>query len=189
MKFIYGKEGYLINQEVNKLIKEYNIEPIVYCDDDSLEDIILDISTVSMFCSQKLLHIKNHQSLFKDMEVERFINILDSLKDVKIIFSFEVDKIDKKNKLIKFLLQKAECKEFKAINSKNIINIIKKIIVLKKGTISNKAAISLANKLPPDLRIIVLEIEKLLYENTQITQEMIETSIGEYLNWWFFFNI
>lgn len=181
MKFIYGEEGFLINQEVNRVIREYGIEPIIYSDNEPLEDIMLDVSTASMFSDEKLLVIKNHSAFTKNDGVEQFTNDIQQNVETKIIFVYETDKIDKKNLLIKFLLENAEVQEFKSITTKDIIPTIKKIVESKGGEIDNNAAIQLANKIPEDLRIIVSEVEKLLLENQHITISMVNTSIGEYL--------
>lgn len=181
MEFIYGQEGFLINQEVNKLIKKYDIDPIIYSNGESLDNILLDVSTASMFSDEKLIVIKNHPAFEKEMDSKYFIDAIENNNDVKVIFSYETAKLDKKISLIKFLLSNAKCTEFKSIDSKNVIPTIKKIVEEKGGTIDNNALIQMANKLPEDLRIIMNEVEKLLFENHHITISMVNTSIGEYL--------
>lgn len=181
MEFIYGQEGFLINQEVNKLIKQYDIEPIIYSNGEPLDNILLDASTASMFSDKKLIVIKNHPAFEKEMDTSYFTEGIENNDDVKLIFSYEAEKLDKKISLIKFLLAKAKCTEFKSLDTKNVIPAIKRIVEEKGGSIDNNALIQLANKLPEDLRIIMNEVEKLLLESSHITMSMVNTSIGEYL--------
>ena len=181
MKFIYGQEGFLINQEVNRVIRKYGIEPIIYSNNEPLEDILLDASTASMFSNKKLLIIKNHSSFNKNDGVQEFIEGIRGNNETKMIFVYETEKLNNKSELTKFLLDVAETKEFKQLQTKDVVSTIKKIVETKGGKIDNNAIISLASKLPEDLRIIVSEIEKLLLENNHITLKMVKVSIGEYL--------
>lgn len=182
MKFLYGQEGFLINQEVKLLVRELKTEPIIYSDGEPLDDILLDVSTASMFSENKLLIIKDHPALStSNKETQNFIDGIRNNEDTKIIFTLESEKIDKKNLLIKYLLEFAEIKEFKTIEHKSIVSTIKQLVLEKGGTIDNFASIKLANKLPADLRIIVMEVEKLLLESVDITSKMVDTSIGEYI--------
>ncbi|NQZ66008.1 MAG: DNA polymerase III subunit delta [Mycoplasmatales bacterium] len=182
MKFIYGQEWFLIDQEVKRLIREFDKEVITYSDGEPLDDILLDASTASMFSEGKILIIKNHPALIKkDKDTENFIESVKNNHDTLIIFTFETEKLDRQNQLVKYLLKYGEPKEFKSLEEKNVIYTIKQIVKDKGGTIDNLAAIKLSNKLPSDLRLIVNEIEKLLFENNNITAKMIDTSIGEYV--------
>jgi DNA polymerase-3 subunit delta len=180
MKFIYGKESFLIKKEVEKFINKYNIEPIYYSDDESIDDIILDFSTISLFKKPKLFVIQNHQMFKNNDGVDKFLNHLNQNKENKIIFTYDTDKIFRTNKLTNYLLKNAKCKEVQSITFKQLIPTINNIVRSKGGSIENLATINLSTKLPLDLRIIILEIEKLLLQNKIITNEMVEKSIENY---------
>ncbi len=181
MKFIYGTEEYLIKKEIKKFINKFNLKPIYYSDDDDVEDIILDFSTVSLFQSNKLFVIQNHVMFLKNDQVEKFLKVLSKNQDNKIIFAFHSEKLFKTNKLTNFLLKNAECIKIEKLTLKEIIPTINSIVKSKGGTIENEAVIKLSTKLPLDLRIIILEIEKLLLENKNITISMVERSIDNYI--------
>ncbi len=182
MRFLYGKEWFLIDQEVKKLVGELKKEVILYSDGEPLDDILLDASTASMFSEGKILVVKNHPALTKkDKSTENFIEAVKNNKDVVIIFTLETDKLDRQNTLVKYLLTFGNAKEFKLLDKSNIVYTIKQLVKEKGGQIDNLAAIKLSNKLPNDLRIIVTEVEKLLLEDEYITSKMIDTSIGEYI--------
>ena len=181
MKFLYGKEGYLINQRLRVLINEYGGEPIIYSDNEPLNDILLDASTASMFEEKKMLIIKNHNSFKNNDGVQEFIDQIKNNTDTLFIFVYEAEKLERKNQLVDFLLTNADAEEFKGVNSKNITKIIKEMIADKEATIDNNALVMLSNMLPEDLRIIVSEVEKLIMQKKHIDIEMVKTSITEYI--------
>lgn len=180
MKFIWGDEGFLVEQEINKEIRKLGVEPIIYTDDDSIENIVLDMATDSMFEEKKLIIIKNHSSFVKNDDVEELIDMISKTKN-EILFWLEVESLDKNSKLVKFLKKKAEVVNFTKVKETDVIGIIKKIVESKGGTIDNQASITLSLKIPGDLRIVVAEIDKLLAQSKHINAEMIKTSVGSYL--------
>ena len=181
MKFLYGEEGFLIDQELNRLLKQSERDVILYSSNESIEDILIDASTNSMFSdNKKLLVIKNHDMFNDDSFIDEFIDNISANDSTDFIFILETGKINKSKKLIKFLLSKADVSEFKSITSKDTMQTIRDIIETRGATIENKALISLSTKLPTDLRIIFNEVEKLLHESKNITYEMVETSIDKY---------
>ena len=181
MKFIYGKEDFLIKKEIKKFVDSFNLKPIYYSNDEDIENIILDFSTVSLFQANKLFVIQNHIMFQKNEGIKKFLKVLENNKDNKIIFAFHCESLSKTNKLSNFLLKNAECKEVKELTFKEMIPAINDIVKSKGGTIENEAAIKLSTKLPLDLRIIILEVEKLLLENKNITINMVERSIDNYV--------
>ena len=182
MKFIWGEEGYLINKEVDKAKKQYyNLTPIVFSDNESIENIIEEIATPSLFGEDKLLIIKNHEALIKDGEYKELIEELSRAKNIHIVFSLEASKLSSKNKLVNFLLKEAKVQKVESLDPKNVLYTIKELVHEKKGQIDNQALMLLSSKIPTDLRIIVNEVEKLLLEDDHITYDMVDRSIGEYV--------
>lgn len=184
MKFLYGDEDYLVNLEAKKIENRFKDGVVTHYDEaDDLEIIIMDISTISMFSENKLIFIKNSKAL-SDVKLGQKLleDIQGTMDHVEIVFLQESSKLDKKNPLISFLLSNAEVSRYDKIDSKNIISTIKDIVNQRGGTITNSAAIKLAAKLPENLRLIVNEIKKLINESPDITDKMIEVSIGEYVN-------
>lgn len=181
MKLFFGEESYLINQEISRVSRTLDILPTVFTEEDSLESIILDLTTVSMFFDKKLVVIKNHSCLTNANEAKTLAEEIKDLDEsIQIIFALEEAKLPK-NALIELIQSKGEAKEFKKLNENNVVSTIKEIVTSKGGSITNGAAIRLANKVPADLRIIVNEVEKLLMQTSSITDEVIEVSIGEYV--------
>ena len=59
----YESIDYLINEEINKIIAKYKIDDISISrynmEKDSIDDILEDASTVSLFSNQKLVIVTN----------------------------------------------------------------------------------------------------------------------------------
>lgn len=181
MKIFYGEESYLINQEVVKFGKTIGVKPTVFSEEEPLANIILDITTVSMFFDKKIVVIKNHEVITDREKGKNFLNEVGELDEsVHVIFVLEQNKLPKST-IVEYIAQKGETKEFKRLSDNNIVPTIKDIVQAKGGTITNGAAIRLASKVPNDLRTIVNEVEKLVNQNSEINEEMIETSIGDYV--------
>lgn len=184
MKFLYGEEDYLINLEAKKIENRFQDGIVTHYDtNDDFETILMDISTISMFAENKLIFIKNSKALENTKLAQELLDeVQHAMKHIDIVFLKEGTKIDKKNPLVSFLLSNADVSKFDKIDSKNIISTIKEIVAQRGGTITNSAAIKLAAKLPDNLRLIVTEIKKLINESPNITDKMIEVSIGDYVN-------
>ena len=183
MKFIYGEEQYLINKKIKEYIKVSNVEALVFDAEASFDDIEIDLTTIGLFSDEKLVVIKNHPMFSKKDLGTNMVEILKSLgSETELIFVFETKKrLEKTNPLIAYLLKEAECSQHSALKESEVISIIKDIVSSKNGKISNGAAIKLSIKLPNNLYIIIREVEKLLLENKEITNDMVDESIGDYV--------
>ncbi|RTZ68864.1 MAG: DNA polymerase III subunit delta [Tenericutes bacterium] len=180
MKYFYGQETYLINREIKRISKSGEYEVVIYDETSKLDDIIMEITTYSLFNDDKLIILKNISAFSNKDEAMEIINTISkSLEGVTIIFVTYDDKIPK-GKLGDYLKKNSETREFKSLSKNDVPSTIIEIVESKGGSITNGAAISLANKIPHDLRIIISEIEKLLHESNEITQEMIDHSISDY---------
>lgn len=180
MKIFYGEEEFLIEQEIKKIVSENMVEPSFFSEDDNLDFILLDISTVSLFFDKKTIIIKNHPFIKDEKLAEKFLtDYLPNEENIDLIIVWNNATLPA-NKLTAFCKQTNKIKKFDKVDKKNIITTIQEIVALKKGTISNSAAIKLTNKLPDDLRLIVAEIDKLLLINLKITDELVEESIDSY---------
>ena len=182
MKFIYGEEQYLIQRELKTYSKTQEVEPLVFDEEDKTENIISEISTISMFQSKKYIVLKNIVALSKNPEAKELVRALKTIDDtISIVVISESSKLTKTNDLIKFLLSNATVTQIKKISDNKVVDTIRDIVKSKGGEISNGTILLLSRKLPNNLRIIITEIDKLLLESNVITSEMVEISIGKYL--------
>lgn len=183
MKFIFGEESYLIAKELNKIKKNIGLDPIIYNDLSSIEDIISEINTISLFSEKKLIFLKNIIAFKKDSEAKILIKELKNLDEENniLVFVFEGN-IIQKNIFYQYLQKNAKTIICNKISDRDLPKTIREIVQSQGGNISASASISLANKVPNDLRLIMKEISKLLLETNNITKENIETSVGDYQN-------
>ncbi|MCR8613227.1 MAG: DNA polymerase III subunit delta [Mycoplasma sp.] len=182
MFLIYGNEPFLINNTLNKMLrKKSDIEPVYFDETSILEEIIIEITTVSMFSDEKLIVVKN-EDFFNDSKhnVKKLLKVLENISDdITIIFVYNgVPKVA--STLRKFLFKNAEIKKFDSPKLFELTGIIKDIVRNNNGTITNDGIKKIIDHLPNNLSIIVQEIKKLLIENRAISEEQIENSISRY---------
>lgn len=174
---LYGTEEFLIKQEIIKLKEKYNIDEIstvIYdLENTSIEAIIDDASTVSLFSDRKMiicdnayiftgttnkkLPEQNNKALEEYLENEN--------PDTILIFTIIKDKLDERKKLVKSLKQKKQIKEFNKLN--NIDEFIKK--EFNSYQIGKKEISILLDRVGDNLNILHQEIEKIkLYKDKDL---------------------
>lgn len=179
MKLIYGKEDYLINQELKNSTNNTSKTIITFDEGDDFFQILDELKTISMF-GDKLIIIKNH-ALFSDSKLgNKFLEAFHQNNDVELIFVINEAKLSQTNPLIKYCLAHADLKECKEIEQKHLIDFIKNYVKQKNGSIGQQSLIQLGTKLPLNLSIVANEIDKLLLESEMITEKMVERSISQY---------
>ena len=176
----FSKEQYLINKEINKIIKANNIEEInvnTYdLNQDNIKSIIDDSETFSMFDDKKII-IVNNAYIFtsKKNDIEQNNEILEKyLSNVNpstiLIFNFIDSKLDERKKIVK------ELKKYGVIKDLDTSNDIKDIIkdMFKPYEVTNELINLLVNRVGNNLIMLETEIEKIkIYKdkNLKITEE------------------
>ncbi len=181
MYFIYGTEDFLIEQEKNRIINKFKIDPIVFDEDYSIENVIQELITVDIFSSEKLLVIKDGDA-FKNKNISsKLLEIVKkTMNEIKIIFILTQDNPKSTNPLISFLMINANTLHKKQLSDKDVMGFIKEVFESKGIKISSKAIIELNNKLPNNLLLINNEIEKLSLLEKDIEFEDVEENISDY---------
>lgn len=181
MKFIYGPETYRLNELAKKYIAHFTSDIIEFDSSKSLDAILEEIFTMPMFTDEKLIIIKNHSCFTDKKSGAELVNVLkQKYLGVEFLFIFETTTLDNKQPLVHYLLNHATIEEVKKLNDKTMVNTIKELVIDKGGTITNVAAIKLSIKLPPNLWIIVNEIDKLLLNNPHIDETIVEKATSDY---------
>lgn len=116
--FLFGDEPYLLNQCVNRfkyaVLDEstmdfnYSVFHAGHADINTVKD---TVETLPVFTAHRLILLKNAHEL-KDSELIQLEPILENPVDSSVFVIF-AEKIDKRKKAIKILLDKAHCVEFK----------------------------------------------------------------------------
>lgn len=187
---LYGTINYLINKEVNKIIKENNIDEINITKYDLtntyLTDIINDASSMSLFDDKKII-IVNNSYIFtgttkKALEQDTTIleNYLNNINDNTIlIFIINNDKLDERKKITKLTKKIGIVKEFNNIDN---ISLVKELF--KDYSISTDNIKYLLERVGDDTTLLATEIDKIkIYKDTDknITKDDITNLISKSL--------
>ena len=187
---LYGKERFLIDKEIKNIINKNNIEEIDISKYDleinSLNEILDDANTVSLFSNNKLIIVENayifSRTQNKKVEnLEILENYLKNSNNTIIIFINDNEKIDSIKKIVKLIKEKGIIKEFNPL--KNINSTVKSMFDDYK--ISDSNINLLINKVGNSLEIIYQEVEKLkIYkiDDKIITDKDIEDLVVENIN-------
>ena len=125
---LYGTEKFLIDKEVKNIINKNNIEEIDISKYDlelnSLNEILDDANTVSLFSNNKLIIVENAYIFSRTQnkkidKVEILENYLKNSSDTIIIFINNNEKLDSVKKIVKLIKEKGVIKEFNPIKNIN----------------------------------------------------------------------
>lgn len=154
----YGDEGILIKKEINKIITDNNIDVNSISNYDlsvdTINDIIDDALTVSLFDSKKLIIVDNSvifSAKFDSTVLEEYIK---NMGDTIIIFVCE--KIDDRKKIVKLIKSVGVVKNF---NDTNINSVIKSLFGEYK--LDYGCSDLLVSIVSHDIGILESEIEKI----------------------------
>lgn len=173
---LYGTEQFLIDKEIKQITSDNNIDDInttVYdLNNDSLQTIIDDAQTISMFASKKQIIIYNSyiftskkNTIEQNIEhLEQYLNNMNP--DTILIFVLFEDKLDERKKILKLFKQKGTIKSF--ISNSDINSIVKKMFQNYEISYSNINL--LVDRVGKNLSILEQEINKIMiYKDTDLT--------------------
>ena len=116
--FLFGDEPYLLNQCVDRfkyaVLDENSFDfnySLFYASDADITTVTDTVETLPVFTSHRLIILKNAHEL-KDSELIQLEPILENPVESSVFVIF-AEKVDKRKKAIKILLEKAVCVEFK----------------------------------------------------------------------------
>lgn len=161
----YGDSQYLIDQEINKVIKDNEIDEIniskYELDSTNFKDIIEDAVTVSMFSDKKMIIVSDAYFFTTDKRVgdvslfEEYFKNTNS--DVIIIFKVNNIKLDERKKVTKLIRKIGNVIEYK--NGSDINNIVKQMF--SGYQISNNTINLLIDRVGNDMYALENEINKI----------------------------
>lgn len=116
--FLYGDEPYLLNQCVGRfkhaVLDESTVDfnyTLFYAGEADITQVRDTVETLPVFAAQRLVILKNVQDL-KDAALQELEPVIANPVDSTVFVLF-ADKIDKRKKVIKTILDRATCVEFK----------------------------------------------------------------------------
>ena len=182
MYLFYGLEQYLIDKEIKKIILDNKIDDIniVHYDleNTKIEDIIEDLSSVSLFGEKKLIIVDNayiFTGTTNKKLLEQNTDILEKfLKnnncDNIFIFNILKEKLDERKKIVKVIKEKGIVKDFNTFS-----NINKYVLdMFGEYKINNENINFLVNRVGNNLEVLSQEINKIkIYKDNDfnITKE------------------
>ncbi len=187
---LYGKENYLIENEIKNIINKLDIEEINISkydlEENTIKEILEDANTISLFSNNKLIIVDNAFIFSRIQKKIDDLNLLEEYLKTKnentnIIFINKNENIDSVKKIVKLIKEKGVVKEFNPL--KNINSTVEKMFDNYK--IDYATINALINKVGNDLELIYSEVEKLkLYKFTEkeITIKDIEDVVSENIN-------
>lgn len=186
---IYGLENYLIKKNINKIIDELKVtsDEIINLDMnyDTINDLIMEASTINMFSTKKLIICDNSTFLSsssdKNDNVDELIKYIENaFKDTYILFILREEKIDSRKKICKILSKEAKVYVCEKIESYKLNNYVMDYIRNNGYTISSKNIDFLLSKTHYELSNVINEVDKLFIykdKDKKITEEDIEKVI------------
>ena len=169
---LYGTEKYLIDLEINKIIKQHKIDEINIIkydlDIDFFKEVIDDCQTISLFSNKKLIIVDNPFTELSKEDENLLGNYINS-PNLDTILILRCSKLDERKKIIKLLMKKVTVKEF---NNTNLIEKVKNMF--DDFDIKNDTINLLIERVGSDLNLLHNEIEKIkIYKDTDknITKE------------------
>ena len=174
---LYGKNDYLINEQIKKIIETEKIDDINVINyefsSNIMHKVIEECNTISLFSEKKAI-IVNNTTLFNrvkndDIDIDEITNYFNNGSENILIFINNQETIDNSKKITKLLKDKGIIKEF---NDSDIKNIVKNMIEPYKTSYDN--IMLLINRVGKDLNLLSNEIEKIkIYkdDNLDITKE------------------
>ena len=184
---IYGVDKYLIDKEIDKIIKKNKIDNnsiIRYSlNEDSIDNILEDANTFNLFSDTKLI-IVNDANIFtssNDILTDKIINYLNNYNDKSyLVFTLLSDKIDNRKKITKVLSDKGNVIDLnkKEVDTNYIISYLKE----NGYQINMSDARMILNKVGNNLFSINNELDKLMLfklEDKVIDKNSIDLLINE----------
>ena len=112
---VYGNSYKLIDNEIEKIVKEYP-KTVYFIGESSLGEIIEDVSYNSLFDERKVIVVRYIEKLFKsksedNSELESLLNYLNNPNENVILIFVSYEKINSRSKLNKEILGTWKIKE------------------------------------------------------------------------------
>ena len=183
---LYGSNKFLIDKEIEDIIKKNEIDSINISNYDltidSVKNIVEDANTISLFSENKLIivdnaNIFNRGKTIDDIELlEEYLN--NSNDSTIMIFINHNDTVDGTKKITKFIKKNGKILDF--IKNKDTNSIVKNMF--DDYIIDFNLINLIIKKVGDNLDIIYQEVEKLkLYkiDNREITKEDIDNLVSE----------
>lgn len=187
----YGADEFLLKEEINKLLKEFNVDEFNTTSYDlienSFDEVIEELKTVSFFANHKIVILKNIYELYNKPEVE-FKYFKEYLKKpspgVYLIIMTPIDVDTQSNEITELLNMYAYKVKVVSPDKESLPKIIKQLFLDDGYQIETKAIEELIHRTNSNYPIIVQEITKLklyAHDSKNITLNSIRLMVSKNL--------
>ncbi|MCI9280254.1 MAG: DNA polymerase III subunit delta [Bacilli bacterium] len=174
MYLIYGESFRLIEEEIQKIIKNETNSVTIDLMDSNIEDVLTEATYVSMFEESKFIIVKN-ALLFtsnkeKEEDVQKLLNYMENpVPSTTIIFT-TYEKIDNRKKVTKAFEKKYKIINVGGLSKMDLIAKGRELIFKNKYKIENETLEYITESCQNNYDLIYNEIQKLfLYYETPST--------------------
>lgn len=170
MYLIYGESFRLIEEEIDKIVKDN--KNIITMDllEVTVEDVITEATYISMFQEQKVIIVKNAlfftSSKAKEENIEMLLNYMKNPVSITTIIFTTYEKIDTRKKITKEFKEKYKIISVNNISDDELTNKIRNFIKSKSYIIDSETIRYIINSCENNYDLIYNELEKIfLYYN------------------------
>lgn len=176
----YGKDEFLVQTKLDETVKSLNVDEININNYDLLEntseDILEDLRTVSFFSESKVIIVKNLSHALKSDQylIDEWIKYINKPNDDIILFIILDELIDTNLPLGKAIFNMARIEEIKGLNKDDYPSYVSKMVEKYNYKITDDAIVELIDRTNNDLLLISQELEKLVlftYDTKTITKD------------------
>lgn len=164
---LYGEDKALLNNEIDTIKKKLSVndDSIIYYNIDSINDIIEEALTISMFGDKKLLII-NSTSFFSEKKDVTNINLLEDYlenynENSYLIFISYKDNIDSRKKIVKSISSKGIAKKVEATEA-NLNEYVNEYLSSNNYKINNLDITYFLTRVGTNINNITNELDKLM---------------------------
>ena len=174
MYLIYGESFRLIEEEIQKIIKNETNSVTIDLMDSNIEDVLTEATYVSMFEEFKFIIVKNAllftSSKEKEEDVQKILNYMENpVPSTTIIFT-TYEKIDNRKKVTKAFEKKYKIINVGGLSKMDLIAKGRELIFKNKYKIENETLEYITESCQNNYDLIYNEIQKLfLYYETPST--------------------
>lgn len=169
---IYGKEPFLIKEEIDNIKLNNNIDDndlnIYDMSNINIKNIIDDINTISLFSEKRMIIVNNSLS-FSTLEKNRddfkyLETYLDHINDNILVFVCETEKLDNRKKIVSLMLDKTNVIECNKYDTKKMVKKMFDNYFINDDNIK-----LLIDRVGDNLDILNMEIDKIkIFKNDDL---------------------
>lgn len=165
MYLIYGESFRLIEEEIEKIIKDSNNKVEMDLMTTSLEDVLTEATYVSMFSEKKYIIVKNANFFgsgkITDEEVDMFLEYMKNPVDLSVLLFITYEKIDMRKKITKAFKEKYKIISVNATSFDDISLKVRNYVKKNKYTISSETIQYIMDCCQNNFDLVHNEINKL----------------------------